>query len=140
MEQSLVFWPMVAHALLVVFIYLELGRCRFIAVKTRKASYNDFKIIKPDNEPDLSAKAARNLTNNFEAPVLFHAVIVVLYAIGAITWPVIYLAWCFVISRYIHSLVHLTQNHVYHRTAWFILGIFILVVLWVMLALALIVR
>ena len=42
----------------------------------------------------------------------------------------IYFAWAFVISRVIHSYIHITYNHILHRLAAFAVSGFILIFMW----------
>lgn len=135
MDQSLIFWPMIAHAFLVMAVYLELGRRRYVAGKAGLIKSDDYKIYRGDREPESCAKAARNLVNNFELPVLFHVVALALYLTDLAFYPQLVLAWLFVASRYAHSLVHLTANNVGHRAFWFLVGLAVLIVMWALFAL-----
>lgn len=128
---------MIAHAGLVFIVYLELGRRRYIAAKAKEIKYDDFKIVRTDSDAEFSAKAARNIINNFELPVLFYAVILALFLTESVTTSQLVLAWLFTISRYGHSFVHLTHNHVFHRSAWFFLCFFCLLAMWLLFALGL---
>lgn len=80
---------------------------------------------------------ARNLVNLFELPVLFYVLVVLhMTALHAIDPLQTWLAWGFVASRVIHSLIHITINNISlrflaHRTGWVIL-----IVMWVRFALA----
>ena len=45
-----------------------------------------------------------------------------------------FLAWAFVLSRYVHSYVHITSNRLRHRRPIWITGFFLLIALWIWLA------
>lgn len=137
MDQSLIFWPMIAHAALVMIIYLELGRRRYRAGKAGEIRYSDYRVVGARPEPESCGKAARNIVNNFELPMLFHIVAMALFLTNLANLPQLVLAWVFVGSRYIHSLVHLTGNNVMHRAGWFFLGFFALAAMWALFALSL---
>lgn len=137
MDQSLIFWPMIAHVVLIMIVYLELGRRRYLAGKAGQIRYSDYRVVGAKAEPESCGKAARNIVNNFELPMLFHIVAMALFLTNLASLPQLVLAWLFVISRYLHSLVHLTGNNVKHRAAWFFLGFFVLAAMWVLFALSL---
>ena len=53
MKQALIFWPMVAHAVLVFVLYLELGRRRAISAKAEEINLRDYKVLKPESDLSL---------------------------------------------------------------------------------------
>jgi len=62
-------------------------------------------------EPHEVARITRNLANQFELPVIFYAVVVLLAATGRVTAIDIVAAWVFVAGRVLHTLVQtLTDN------------------------------
>ena len=127
-----IFWPMMAQALLTYAIY-ALGSYRRVgAVKAGKARASDFRI--PSIEPEPSASAIRNLSNQFELPVLFFVVCLSLYVTSGAGTVAVVLAWAFVAARVVHSYVHVTSNRIRIRRPLFILGYFINLVLWLLLA------
>jgi len=125
-------WPMVAHAALVFGLYFLLSRKRVSAVREGRVRAEQFKENR--EEPLESLLIHNNLKNQFELPVLFHVVCIVLYMTTADNVVTVGLAWVFVLSRYVHSYVHLTSNRLRHRRPIWIFGYFILMALWVWLA------
>jgi hypothetical protein len=125
-------WPMIAHAALVFFLYWLLSRKRFEAVRAGSIKAGEFR----DNlrEPPESLSVYNNLRNQFELPVLFYAVSLVLYVSTADNWGTVALAWIFVLSRYVHSYVHLTSNRLRYRRPIFIIGFFAVMAMWAWLA------
>lgn len=127
-----IFWPMLAQVLLTYVIY-ALGSFRRIgAVKAGKARASDFKV--PSVEPEPSATALRNLSNQFELPVLFYAVCLALYVTDGAGNAAVALAWAFVAARVAHSWVHVTSNRIRIRRPLFMLGYVINLLLWLLLA------
>ena len=135
MKQTLIFWPMIAHAVLVFVLYLELGRRRAISASKKEIDISDFQVLKPEADSQYSGVAARAVINNFEMPVLFHAASLALFAVGAVNQTAIVIAWVFIAGRVVQSLVHLTYNNVLHRAGGFFLSVFMTMALWGMLAL-----
>ncbi|MCQ1854680.1 MAPEG family protein [Neorhizobium galegae] len=125
-------WPMIAHAALVFFLYWLLSKKRFEAVRAGSIKAGEFR----DNlqEPPESLSVYNNLRNQFELPVLFYAVSLVLYVSTADNWGTVALAWIFVLSRYAHSYVHLTSNRLRYRRPIFMVGFFAVMAMWAWLA------
>ena len=68
--------------------------------------------------------------NLLELPLLFYVVCVVLYVTSGASRLAVYVAWAYVVLRVVHSLIHLSYNHVLHRLAAFTLSNVSLVSLW----------
>lgn len=75
--------------------------------------------------------------NLLEAPVLFYALCLGSIAAQAVDGLVVQLAWIYVALRLVHSVIHLTYNHVVHRLAVFAASNLVLTVLWIKFVLAL---
>ena len=43
------------------------------------------------------------------------------------------LGWCFVLSRFLHTYIHLGSNHILYRLSAFFLGWVVVLALWVIL-------
>ena len=80
----------------------------------------------------------RNYMSLLEAPLLYYVVCIMLYATQSVDTLALALAWGFVISRVIHSLIHVSYNNVIHRLTIFIISNLVLLVMWVRLVLLLI--
>jgi hypothetical protein len=126
-------WPMIAHAALVFFLYWLLSRRRFTAVRSGSAEAGQFRENR--QEPPESLLVHNNLRNQFELPVLFHAVSLTLYVSTADNWATVALAWIFVLSRCAHSYIHITSNRLRYRRPLFIVGFVSLTAMWAWLAL-----
>jgi len=133
MNQTVIFWPMLAHVLLVFIIYVVLGMRRFDAVKSGAAKAHDYK--QRVTEPERSMTVANNLMNQFEAPVLFHVACLAFQATAGVSYLVLALAWLFVLSRYLHAYIHLTTNKLKHRNYSFRFGLLVLALMWIWFAL-----
>jgi hypothetical protein len=134
MQQStLIVWPMIAHALLVMVLYGLLSLRRRAAVLGGKARVSQFR----DNlvEPEDSLFVRNSINNQFELPVLFHVVCLVLLVTGHATLYPILIAWAFVASRYVHAYVHVTSNRIRYRRPLFMFGFALHFLLWLWLAL-----
>ncbi|WP_421778877.1 MAPEG family protein [Hoeflea sp.] len=84
-NSTAIFWPVMAQILLIYAIYILVSVRRIGAIKAGKAKPADFKT--PFVEPEASAVAVRNLSNQFELPVLFFAASISLYVTGGAGLP-----------------------------------------------------
>ena len=80
-----------------------------------------------------SASAADNFSNLFELPILFYTAILLTLILMVQDSILVILAWAFVISRYLHSFVHVNYNRVMHRFSVFVFSSFVLLAYWVRL-------
>ena len=76
----------------------------------------------------------RNYMNLLELPVLFYVVCLLIHATGTSTALMVQVAWAYVGLRVVHSAIHLSYNHVFHRFMAFALSNVVLVVLWLLAA------
>ncbi len=76
---------------------------------------------------------ADNLRNLFELPVLFYLALIVAALTDQVTTTTLALAWMFVASRVLHSVIQCGYNTVMHRFRAFAFGLFVLLALWVLL-------
>lgn len=135
MNPTQIFWPMVAHVVLVYAVYLVMFRRRVGAIRSGEAQASQFR--DRGGDPESSASSSANLMNQFELPVLFHVVCLALFVTVGVSWFALVLAWLFIASRYVHAWVHLTSNRIRHRNPAFIAGAAVLVLLWIYFALRL---
>ncbi|UDL91238.1 MAPEG family protein [Mesorhizobium sp. PAMC28654] len=133
MNQTTIFWPMLAQVLLVYIVYGVLGRRRYGAVKSGEAKVGQYKVR--STEPASSVTVASNLINQFELPVLFYVLCLTLHMTNGVNYLTLALMWIFVASRYFHAWVHLTSNNLLLRSRAFFLGAVVLALAWIWLAL-----
>lgn len=77
-----------------------------------------------------NVSASDNLKNLFEIPVLFYLICIIIEFNGLTSTLYLTLAWCYVILRYLHSLVHVTYNHVMHRFYVYITSCVVMFSMW----------
>ncbi len=133
MHQTAIFWPMLAHVLLVYIVYLVMFKRRHGAVKSGEARVSSYKVR--STEPASSVTVANNLINQFELPVLFHVLGLALFVTNGVNYLTLLLMWLFILTRYVHAWAHLTGNNLMHRTPAFFTGAGILLIAWIWFAL-----
>lgn len=84
--------------------------------------------------PD-SGSASNNLKNLFELPVLFYVAVLLSLVLMIQDMLLVLLAWGFVATRIIHSMIHCSYNNVNHRFIAYALSCLFLLIMWVRLAL-----
>jgi len=131
-SSTAIFWPVLAQVFLTLVIYLTVSARRVGAIKAGKAKPSDFRV--PSIEPDPSATAVRNLSSQFELPVLFFAACLSLFVTGGAGMAAVFVAWAFVLARAAHAFVHVTSNRIRIRRPLFILSLLINLVQWLLLA------
>ena len=122
------FWPMIAHALLVFGLYVLLFIRRKKYTFSNKEAFKRFRDA--GEEADQSRVVNKNLANQFELPMLFHAACLLLYITDADNIATIILAWIFIAARYIHSYVHVTSNRLRYRAPAFAISFLALILMW----------
>ncbi|WP_234902440.1 MAPEG family protein [Agrobacterium larrymoorei] len=126
------FWPMIAHAFLVFGLYVLL----FLRRKKFTFSNADtFKQFRDSGEEAVQSQLVnKNIANQFEIPVLFHAACLLLYITDADNIVTIILGWIFVFSRFLQSYAHVTSKSLRYRAPAFAAGFAALVLMWAWLA------
>jgi hypothetical protein len=124
-------WPIIAHVALVFCLYLLLSSRRVGAVKEGRARADQFRENREEPAESLVVKNA--IANQFELPVLFYAVSILLYLVDADNPVTVAGGWLFVALRYAHAYVHVTSNRLRHRRPLFIAGLMVVMLLWVWL-------
>jgi hypothetical protein len=133
MNQTAIFWPMLAHVLLIYIVYGVLGQRRYGAIISGEAKARQYKVR--STEPASSVTVAANLANQFELPVLFYVLCLTLHETNGVNYLTLALMWIFVASRYFHASIHLTSNNLPLRSRSFFLGAVVLLLGWIWFAL-----
>jgi len=126
MNSNIIFWPVLAQIFLTLIMFTLLGIRKAKAVR---AGQEDRKKTALDSRawPKEVIQVSNNIANQFEAPVLFYALCLVVYSINAVDTIAIALACLFAVSRYAHAYVHIGSNYVPMRLRLFLLGCFVLI-------------
>ena len=130
-----ILWPTLAYTGWVFLLYVWLTIARTQAVRSGKVEYAAFA---HGEEPPEIDRITRNLSNQFELPVIFYALVVLLIATGRVTAIDVIAAWVFVAGRVIHTLVQTLAENVPLRGQVFLInfaGVVVLVGHVVLLAL-----
>lgn len=128
MNPDLIFLPVLVQVLLTIAVYIGLVVAKYRALKAGQVDETR-RALHDDAWPDSVIKFNNNIRNQFEVPVLFYVLCVVLWALQATSVFVQVLAWLFVISRIVHAYIHTGSNYVPHRRKVFMAGCVMVVLL-----------
>lgn len=123
---KLIFLPVVIQIALTLGLYIYLAVAKSRASKlglvdeSRRALYDD---AWPNNVLQIN----NCIRNQFEVPVLFYVLIIVLWLTNSINIYIHLLAWAFVVSRLFHASIHVGSNYVPLRRKLFTAGCFLLI-------------
>lgn len=92
------------------------------------------KALHDDAWPDRVLQINNNIRNQFELPVLFYVLALMLWALNAVSAWALGLAWVFSLSRIVHLAIHAGPNRVPPRRAVFTLGLVVVVLLFAITA------
>ena len=130
MRNPAMLYPLFALAAWTLIVLMLVPLVRVRAVRQRAIVADDFKYGESERVPARVGLPNRNYMNLLELPMLFYVVGILLYVTGGASTLTIAVAWAFVALRVVHSVIHLTYNHVLHRLAAFTLANVALVLLW----------
>ena len=126
--------PLLAQVVLTFIVMIRMYLTRVAEMKSKQIHPQQIK-TRSKSKALLtdSASASDNFANLFELPVLFYTAILLTLMLMVQDSILVILAWAFVTSRYLHSFIHVTYNHVMHRFSVFLFGAFVLLAFWVRL-------
>lgn len=135
MKNELLF-PMALYVFFmgVIAAYMFLGRVNAVRKGVVKAKFYRAQI--GEAPPEAIVVVGRHYDNQFQVPLLFLITCLAHMQVGQANGLTIALAWLFVVSRFLHSMVMLGKNNVLFRSAAFALGWLTIVAMWAQLALS----
>lgn len=122
--------PVFGHLVLIFFLFMMVSIKRMTAVAQGELQTDD--LAYKSNEPEASRRWVNNLNNQFEVPVLFYALIALLYATGSVNWFYVSFAFLFLFGRMIHTFVQVSADNVGLRGKVFTINFLALVCMWLM--------
>lgn len=123
-------YPLLAQVALTALIWATLLTARLISMIRHRVGMEELKGEEGYRKIADTDAISDNFENQFEVPVLFYLVLVLLMIFGKSTPGIVTASWVFVGSRVAHSLVHCTFNSVYARFACYFAGCATLAWIW----------
>ena len=138
MNHTAVLYPMFVLVLLTLSVGIALYLLRRGAVRRGEIGLAYFLLNRGGRLPEYLVRVDQHYTNLFELPVLFYALVLILYVGGEVDWYQVWFLWGFVLSRIAHTLIHVTLNRLRWRMVAFLIGFAFLAAGWAALGLDLI--
>jgi hypothetical protein len=127
--------PILAQVLLSLLVLLYMASRRLPALAAKKPTPEQLQARKTYDEelPAFARFPSENYKNLFELPVLFFVLAFAALITGLGGTMMVTLAWIFVGTRVVHSLIHCTYNNVMHRFLVFLLGVIVVIAMHLLL-------
>jgi len=128
LKVKLLLLALAAQMALTIRVYLKMSGARVAAAKEGRVTTDMYKST--DNEPEDLRVFTRAVSNQFELPVMFYAIVIAGIAASMSSWITVVLAWLFIVFRVLHVNEMLATN-VLKRRKIFIRGmqVFLLLLL-----------
>jgi hypothetical protein len=128
MTRDWIFVPVIIQVLLTLAIYVRLIKVKIRELRAGRVNA-ERRALHEDAWPESVLQINNNIRNQFELPVLFYVLCVVLWLMDAVGPLALAAAAAFAISRVVHALIHLGSNYVPNRRRAFTVGWWVLVVM-----------
>ena len=125
MTRDWIFVPVIVQVLLTLLIYVRLIKVKVLAMRAGLVNM-DRRALHDDAWPESVLQINNNIRNQFELPVLFYVICVVLWQLDAVTAIALGAAAAFVLSRIAHAMIHLGSNYMPNRRRAFTVGWWVL--------------
>tara|TARA_Y100000992_G_scaffold93218_1_gene60006 strand:+ start:207 stop:617 length:411 start_codon:yes stop_codon:yes gene_type:complete len=102
-------------------------------------TYGSMRLMKPGNDwekgipsdpypnaPKDLQMVKNNIKNLFEYPIIFYALLILIYTLDKSDIPFIYLSWIYVLMRIVHSFYHIFMDNTHLRGGFWLISQFIL--------------
>ena len=139
MSISAILSPVFVQVALTLFLLFRMGSARFGSLKRGEVRVVDIALAQPA-WPEAATKASNAYHNQFQIPVLFYVLVSLALVTRQADLLFVAMSWVFVATRLAHAAVHVTTNHVPTRFRLFVVGVFVLMVMWAIFALRILLR
>lgn len=126
--------PVFVQVALLFFTLVKMGQARANAVRSGDVKMRQI-ALSGEDWPDDVKKVSNNYMNQLQLPLMMYAVAGFFMILGKVDMVAVVLAWTFVATRIVHSYIHIGSNFVLNRFRAFVSGVFVLMALWIWLAL-----
>ena len=130
MQTTWILYPLFAMALLTLVVALRMLLLRISAVRNGSLNLSYFRTNEGAKAPTALTQTTQHFDNLFEMPVLFYAIVIILYITASASPLLLVLAWSFVVLRLCHAYVHMTYNNVLHRLNVFLASTLVMFSMW----------
>jgi hypothetical protein len=130
MSQLAILYPVFVQVALTFLLWGLMARARVSTLRSKQVRPADIALGQPA-WPAQVTQLGNSFRNQFELPVLFYllAVLVVVTRLSDVV--LVALAWVFVLIRCMHAYIHTTSNDIRQRGPVYGIGGLILIVMWI---------
>lgn len=128
---------MFLQVLLTSGVMILMGRRRFAAARNREFHHSAFRTMDLAGANERVITASRNFDNLFQMPLLFFVGVLAVLQQQQADLIFVVLAGVYVALRLLHTLVHVTSNHVRSRFNLFLASCVVLWAFWLRLVVSL---
>ena len=133
MSIQMVLLPLFVQVALTLALLTWMASARTASVTRGETKMRDIALGQPA-WPARATQIANSYNSQFQVPLLFYVVVIVALLTKTADLVFVVLAWIFVISRLAHAYIHTSSNHVPTRFRAFAVGVFVLLAMWIWLA------
>jgi len=130
MSVRFVLLPLFVEVLLTFGVMLGMMYFRTTSLRRGEARLADISLREP-NWPRRATQFGYAFANQFELPVLFYVLTILVIITRHADLVFVLLAWIFVLMRVLQAVVHVTNNNVRMRGAYYGVGALILFIMWI---------
>jgi hypothetical protein len=121
--------PLFVEVLLTFGVMFGMMYHRTSTLRRGETRFDDIALREP-NWPVRATQFAYSFSNQFELPVLFYVLTILVIITHHADLIFVMLAWIFVAMRVLQAVIHVTNNDVRLRGAFYGVGAIILVIMW----------
>jgi hypothetical protein len=130
MSAEMILLPLFVEVILTFALLFWLGPLRARDFRSGQVGEEDINLRQPNwSKPALQVQYS--FSNQFELPVLFYVLTILAYVTHHAGTLFVVLAWVFVIFRLLQAYVHVTNNKVMLRGAFFGVSAIALAIMWI---------
>jgi hypothetical protein len=133
MPIQFVLLPLFVEVFLTFAVMFGMAYARFGALKSRQTRIADI-ALGQSNWPPRAQQVSNNFNSQFQLPVLFYVLTILAIITRHADFLFVVMASIFVLTRLVHSYVHISTNYVPHRFNAFVLGAVVLLAMWIIFA------
>jgi len=122
--------PLFVEVLLTFGVMFGMMYFRTTTLRSGETRFEDISLREP-NWPRRATQFGYAFANQFELPVLFYVLTILLIITHHADLLFVLLAWIFVLMRVLQAVVHVTNNNVRMRGAYYGVGALILFIMWI---------
>lgn len=133
MSQVALVYPLLVQVTLTFVLLIWMARGRTSLLASKEVRPEQVALGQP-GWPQRETQVANSFRNQFEVPVLFYVLVLLILHLRMSDVVHVILAWAFVLSRLAHAFVHTTNNDLRVRGFVYGIGMLILMVMWLWFA------